>query len=784
MKKIYLTILVSILFSISVFSQNQNMQTIRGRLVDSQSEIPIVGATVMIFDNSNIPVTATDSKGEFTLENVPLGRQSVEISFIGYNTISLRNLMIVRGKETVLDLKMEEKVVNVQQIVITAQKDKTNTNNEMAVSGRSFSIEETERYAGSLGDPSRMAANFAGVMSVADQRNDIVIRGNSPSGLLWRLNGIDIPNPNHFGSTGSTGGPVSMLNNNVLANSDFFTGAFPAEYGNALSGVFDLKMRHGNNKKFEFLGQVGFNGFELGVEGPLSKKSGASFLINARYSTLEVMSKLGFTAGTGAAVPQYKDITFNLNLPRGKFGKLTLFGIGGLSYIEMLDSQGDSSEFGFGGTDLRYGSDMGVVGLNHTFFFNNSTRIVTKFSIAGTNITTKLDSLDKDMNYNFRFYGGNTFEARGQGGLELHKKFNAKNYLMIGVKFNQLYFDLLDSVYTSDTTDYVSAFDTKEYMSFIQGYVQYQHKFTNNLKINLGIYGQYLPFNQTYAAEPRFGISWNFTEKMAINLGAGMHSQMQLPMFYMLENSDNIRTNEDLDFSRSLQLVLGYDYVINPNLRLKIETYYQHLYDIPVTDQQPQFSMLNLGDDFTSFAYHDMVNQGTGTNYGFEFTFEKFFSKGFYFLVTTSIFESKFTGFDEIERNTKFNGNFVYNGLGGYEFNVGKNAILALDLKGVYAGGKRYIPIDVEASKLASTGILDWDEAYENKHDDYFRINARITFKLNSNKKNFSQEWAVDIQNITNHQNIYAQRWDVHTNEIRTDYQQGIFPMMTYRILF
>jgi hypothetical protein len=162
--------------------------------------------------------------------------------------------------------------------------------NEMAVvSARSFTIDETERYAGSLGDPSRMAANFAGVTSVSDQRNDIVIRGNSPLGLLWRLEGLEIPNPNHFGSIGTTGGPISMLNINHLTNSDFYTGAFPAEYGNALAGAFDIRMRNGNNQKHEFMGQMGFNGFELGAEGPFSSNSQASYMANFRYSTLEVL---------------------------------------------------------------------------------------------------------------------------------------------------------------------------------------------------------------------------------------------------------------------------------------------------------------------------------------------------------------------------------------------------------------------------------------------------------------------------------------------------------------
>jgi len=196
----------------------------------------------------------------------------LKISLISYKE-KLQTVVLTTGKETVLNIELEESAVQGQEVVISAEIDKTKSNNKMAtVSSRIFSTEEASRYAGSRGDPARMAANFAGVSGANDSRNDIIVRGNSPLGILWRLNGLDIPNPSHFGSMGSSGGPISILNNNTLDNSDFMTGAFPADYGNATAGVFDLKMRSGNNEKYEFLGMVGFNGFEIGAEGPFSKK--------------------------------------------------------------------------------------------------------------------------------------------------------------------------------------------------------------------------------------------------------------------------------------------------------------------------------------------------------------------------------------------------------------------------------------------------------------------------------------------------------------------------------
>ncbi len=207
----------------------------------------------------------------------------------------------------------------------------------MALSGaKQLNIEEGMRFAGSRNDPARMAQNFAGVSGANDGRNDIIIRGNSPSGVLWRAEGVDIPNPNHFSTFGATGGPVTILNTNTLRTSSFLTGAFPADYGNALAGAFDLRLRNGNKDKYEMLAQVGFNGFEAAAEGPLGKRGGASFLVDYRYSLIAAVHALGLSVGTGASVPNYQDLTVKINVPTKKAGTFGLFAMGGLSNIHFV----------------------------------------------------------------------------------------------------------------------------------------------------------------------------------------------------------------------------------------------------------------------------------------------------------------------------------------------------------------------------------------------------------------------------------------------------------------
>ena len=298
--------------------QAQSTQTLRGRIVDEVDNTPLIGVNIIVVSTTDAQLgSTTDVEGNYRIENVPVGRQTLKVTYVGYEEQTVSNIVVTAGKEVVLNFGLRESVSQLNELVIVAdtKEDKTATNNDLAVvSARSFNVDDTKRYAGALGDPSRMAANFAGVVGGNDSRNDIVVRGNSPTGMLWQLEGLNIPNPNHFGALVSTGGPVSILNNNNLDKSDFMTSAFPAQYGNATAGVFDLKLRDGNNQKREFMGQVGFNGFEFGAEGPFSKTSKASYILNYRYSTLAIFQALGIEFGTGSNTPLYQDLNFKVSV--------------------------------------------------------------------------------------------------------------------------------------------------------------------------------------------------------------------------------------------------------------------------------------------------------------------------------------------------------------------------------------------------------------------------------------------------------------------------------------
>ena len=787
--KQYFILFFSFLF-LNAYTQTIT-QTIKGVVVDKQSQTPIPGAIIQVVNSNPLLGTSTNEQGEFKITNVPIGRLQIKIQVISYKekyiTINLN-----AGKESITNIELEESVIQGQEVVVIAEQDKTKTNNKMStVSSRLFSAEEAARYAGSRNDPARMAANFAGVSGANDSRNDIIIRGNSPIGILWRLNGLDIPNPNHFGNAGSTGGPISILNNNTLDNSDFMSGAFAADYGNATSGVFDLKMRKGNDEKHEFLVQMGFNGFELGAEGPFNKKKNSSFLVNYRYSTLAVFKALNIDFGTGDAVPQYQDITFKTDFATEKFGKFSFWGIGGLSYVALLESDKKSGQdiYGYSARDTYFRSNVGASGISHTYLFKNNAYIKTNIGVSGQYnniIADRIDTSFKTPKNLKPEYRQTTKNIRYSVNTTYNKKFNSRDFVNTGIYaelYNTLFVDSNDNFFGTNT--FVTLRNYKGTTALIRGFAQWQHKFSDNLLFNAGISNQFFLLNNSNAIEPRIGLKYSINSKQSLSLGGGLHSQLQPIYVYFASDTINgktVETNRGLDFTRAAHGVIAYDNSFAQNFRIKTEIYYQYIFTAPVKNFPSYFSALNLGADFNSPNVNNLVSKGTGQNYGVEITLEKFYSKGYYLLFTSSLFESKYKGSDNITRNTAFNGNYVFNLLGGKEFKINQKHVLSIDVRATYAGGKRFTPIDLEASKAEKDEVRDGTRAFELQYADYFRLDVKPGYRFNT--KRVTHEFTIDIQNVTRNANVFQQSYDIKNQTIKTDYQLRFFVIPQYRVLF
>ncbi|MEI6061799.1 MAG: TonB-dependent receptor [Bacteroidota bacterium] len=768
------------------YSQN-NRQTIRGTITDKLSQTTLPGATVQIVNSTSNKGTITDTNGNYVLPDMVPDRYEVKISYIGYKDVFVPNVVVTSGKEVVLDIAMEENIKLLNEVVITANRKSGTINNLIPVSARTFSTEEVNRYAGGRSDPARLAANFAGVSAPDDSRNDIVIRGNSPVGVLWRIDGMNVTNPNHFATVGTTGGAVSALNTNLLKSSDFLTSAFPAEYGNATAGVFDLGFRTGNTQKRETTLQAGLiTGLEATTEGPISKSKGSSYLVGYRYALAGVAQKAGIDIGT-TALPSYQDLSFNVNSGNSKFGRFTLFGILATSSINIEGGNTGSLYGNGGGHDLS--SKIGIIGIRHFKQLNSksyfSSNIGLNYSKSGQtdydfdrrsdSAYTKSDNKVTKTGYNF--------------ATSYNLKLSSKLFIKVGIQDELIGLNLYYRTKERITDNWKQIWDYNSYTNLAQAYVHAKYSFNEKLTLNAGIHSQLFFLNNSLSVEPRLGLKYDIDSKSSLTLGYGLHSQMQPINVYFLQtqlaDGSYVYNNKNLDFTKSHHVVLGYDLQPIKDWRLKAEVYYQYLYNVPVNTYSSSYSMLNTGAGFKTDLEDSLANNGSGTNYGIELTVEKFFSHGYYGLFTSSLYSSKYKGSDGIERNTAFNGKYVFNILGGKEWSVGneKRNRISADMKCTNAGGRAYTPIDLEASGTVGHEQLS-PNVFSAFYANYFRLDFKLGYTHNSRTKRLSQSFSIDLQNITNNKNIFSQSYDDRSRSISTTYQLGFFPNVIYKIQF
>lgn len=775
----------------------QNPQSIIGRVVEQYSQVYIPFATIEEL-NTNAK-THSDSLGYFQLQKIPSGRVNLRISAMGFKPKNLLNIELLSGKQLQINVEMEENITLLNEVVITSSNNREGYNDMIKASRKGFSIEESKRYAGSLNDIQRMASSFAGVSTADDRVNDIIIRGNTPSGLLFRLDGMNIPNPNHWSIPGSSGGTVSMINNNVLRNSDFITGAFSAEY-DAFSGVFDLRTRNGNYRKHEFLAQLGFNGLEAGAEGPISKKSKSSYLVNYRKSLLEVLSHI-ITPKTGSAVPKYQDLYFKLHFPTKKLGSFSLLALGGTSDIHFEPDTKKQNNYTY--DDLQSGSKTGVVGLTHQHSRGTKTRFNTSLLFSTVSSSTRIDKVRTTEDIFTEPYVRNSFiDKKVELAHFTQLKTGQSNFFKAG-----FYLDFFLGAYTQDVflnkientpKFWIRGLDYSDNYMQTNLYINYLKRFSERTELVAGITYKRLSLTQNSVIEPKLSLSYKTGEQGTLSFGSGLYSKAPSLIHvnvkdFTYNTAGNVVSshlhNSKLDYIKSLHTVLGYDHFFNSNFHVKIEAYYQRLYDVivaknPTTEASFNNTYSSLNEFSFSFDEIPAIlgNNGKGENYGLELTLEQFMKKGFYFLTTASLFNSKYEAIDKVWRSTRFNANLSANVLGGKEFKIGSKFKLLVDLKLTYMKGNRFIPLNREATISKNEDVYDYSQAYTQHLLDFFRTDFRIGYKVEMGK--VSQEIAFEAQNLTNRKNVFMQQYNPNSKTIETLYQNGILPMGLYRIYF
>lgn len=775
-----IAILISLLALSFVAGAQEVTQTIRGRIIDQDSRMTLIGANVKVAESDPLLGASTDVDGNFRIDNVPVGRVTLLISYIGYEDKVIANILVGSAKEVVLEIEMAESLNEMKAVEVTATKNKAEALNEMAmISAKSFTVEETSRYAGAISDPARMVSSFAGVTGDATGNNDIVVRGNSSKGIQWKLEGVEIPNPNHFADEGQTGGPINALNSAMLSNSDFFTGAFAPEYGNASSGVFDMRLRTGNNEKREYGFGFSVLGIDFTAEGPFRQGGQSSYLANYRYSSLALLDNVGIVDFSG--VPKYQDASFKLFFPTKNAGTFSVFGLGGKSGI--YEEIADTNNLPFSTAD--YWANMGVVGVNHTYLFNDKTYLKSSVSVAGNSSGVTYDEQNTEGHLE-NIYNDRLAKSTGRVATTLHHKFNAKHKLQVGGIYSLHNFSFLSEYFDDELDRFQPLLKNDGNAGMIQAFTSWKYRITEDLTMVSGVHYMQFMLNNANSIEPRLALKWEFKRGQSINAGFGVHSKLEpLTYYFALQTQDNGSTtqpNGNLGLSKARHYVIGYENMLTSNLHLRLETYYQEIYNVPVENvDTSSFSALNMVEGWTD---RSLVNEGTGRNYGIELTLERFFANKYFFLVTGSLYKSLYTAKDGIERNSRFDGNYVANALFGKEFQLGKpekNRTLTVSGKVLLMGGHYYTPIDLEKS-IAENSTVYKDEPFSVKGDDVFQANLALTYR--KDRKKTTHEFKIDVQNVTNNAATTFEYFDDAGGEIVEVKQLSILPVISYKLEF
>lgn len=776
-------LIIFILLASRILAQS-NTQTVRGTIVDTDTRIPLFGATVDVKAGTNLLTAVTDQDGHFSIANVPTGRIDVVVTMFGYEPMTFANLLVISSKETIIDAPMTTSVKQLDEAKVKAAKRKGSARNDMStVSSRRISVEETSRIAGGINDPARMVGTFAGVASTPDGNNTIVVRGNSPKGVQWRLEGMEIPNPNHFSDDGSTGGPINVLNSDMIDDSDFHTGAFSAEYGNVYSAVFDMRLRDGNNKKREYTLKAGVLGTDLTAEGPIPGLEGGSYLANYRYSTLALLDGAGIVDYQG--VPKYTDAAFKVKLPTSGAGTFTVFGIGGRSSIaqEDLGTTGDTL---FATSDYR--SRMGVAGITNTRTLGENSYLYTTFSMSGNGSGNEYFEAPAP--------GESEMELRSNGDLAkwtiratstLNTRINASHKLRTGIIFSNDRYRLQFNDWNDDTDRMETILDRSGSANTTQAFVSHKWRWNERWSMTSGIHALHYDANNAFSIEPRLALRYQMRPDQAFTLGTGLHSKTQSLLTLQAQDYDAqgnvMRPNEDLGLTRALHAVVGYERMLDEDVQVKVEGYYQYLYDLPVeNDATSAYSESNTIEWFSNRA---LVNEGTGYNTGIEISVEKFFTRGWHFMATGSFSETKYKALDGEWHNSRFNLGAVANVLAGKEWKIGasngKDRVIMTGFRYSLQGGQYDTPIDLEASRAADEVVFSESE-WSRKLPAVHKVDMVASYRVGRPKVN--HEFKVDVQNVLNAQAPVGYFYDERTETIKSFSQLSILPVVQYTLRF
>ena len=744
----------------------------------------MIGVTITV-ENGTTMATVSDADGNFVINHVPVGRHSVRATYIGYEPVLLKEQLVSSGKELVLSLKMRESISELGEVVVKPRVNKQQPLNEMAqVGARMFSVEEANRYAGGMADPARTASMFAGV-AAGGVTNGISIHGNSPQMLQWRVEGVEVNNPNHFAEITEAGGGIfTSLNGTVLANSDFLTGAMPAEYGNALSGAFDMKMRVGNNTKYEHAVQVGTLGVDFASEGPLGKGSKASYLVNYRYSFLEIAKKL-HAINMDKETLDYQDLSFKLNMPTQKAGTFAVWFTGLIDNFENEVPDVSEWETLWDSNDSWSRQRNWALGVNHTYRFKSGGTLRSSVAYTGAYRKLGVNDYDEQM-HQMPDMRGRNMQWNVIISTQHQHKFSSRYTMQNGFEHQHLDFcTWLDYIKETGGPLY-RVYDSKGNTGLTRLYSSHKVALSSRLSTVAGVNVMWFNLNNQWLVEPRVSVQYKTSPSSTFSVAYSLNSRKESTdtYFVLSANSQEANVNSDLGLTRSHYISASFAQRLGENAMLKIEPYWQWLFDVPV-EQGTTYSIINHSQFFQDRA---LVNEGAGRNYGIDLTLERYLKDGFYGMFTATLFKSEYRDAQGEWHHSRHDRGYITNILGGKEWMVGKSRKNVFGINGrlTLMGGDRYTPIpddityeDIMKRPDKSIPVVDGLDPFSAQ----MKMNVGYAFsvKYTINKKHTSHHFILEYLQMKTFQ---GQTFDLKTHEIVDKYTSLTFPNIAYRVEF
>ncbi len=799
----YAALLVITVFLAIGSLNSQTFGNIEGVILNQSTNIGISGVEIEIRIGPKKWITISDSVGYFRADSIDSGSCDLYISLFGYKPVALYDQNIKPARSNFNTYYLSEDVYILDSIMITPANTEVVRNEMTFASAKTFLISDAQKYAGSFSDPARIMQNMPGVTSAGDDlSNEIVIRGNSPNYLKWRLDGVEIPSPNHFSRKGSSGGALSLISSKVLGDSDFHTGAFPAEYGNALGGVFNLRFRRPSSQNHELTLKTSILGLEATVEGPLrlghdkssttedKQNKSATYLINYRYSTLSLLSKVS-SLDFGDFQPDYQDLSFQLNFSKSSTTNISAYGIYGRSvsesdfnFQEPVDQFSDLVNF-------KESNEYGVVGVKYkTLFKDDRTYLSSNIYMTYESNKIREDIIDINSLENTVITDENIiFSDRNMGiYTALYTKVSDFFKIKTGITLKYSFSDYLlqdrfisrnpDFTFSySDPFDHVSIAPTYfSSESYIQGLYHPSSRISMTFGVNLYTNG----LLKDQSVTPKLSIQYKINQRTNLAISIGQYSQAEHSLTYLLtridENGQPYLPNRNLTLSKALHTVISLNRVMNQKDKLSIELFYQNLYDLPYDPIFTVRSIINTKDIYsTVLGSRGFFNTGTARNIGIDLSYHKSYKKS-YGIIVASLSDSKLKSPNNITSHTRFNYGYSFTTLIGTRLKVRKSHLIDINTRFIFNGGVRYSDIDF------SNFLITENNLFALRAPIYQRIDIGTKYVINKSK--FTHSFVLEIQNVLNRKNI-SDRLPDFTNQTYIDQlQNGMVPSIGYEIEF